>query len=107
MITVILNVFCELGKIEIFGSFSGLLLSRNKTEGEWIGKLKNCKYKIAGINWADKPIKSLGHTLAKNVNRGKINDLINNFFPNIERFLFPYAQNSLFIFSILFSQFRF
>jgi hypothetical protein len=36
------------------------LLNRNKTEGVWIGKLKNCKYKIAGINWTDKPIKSLG-----------------------------------------------
>jgi hypothetical protein len=37
-------------EIEIFGSFSGLLLNRNKTEGVWIGKLRNCKYKIAGIN---------------------------------------------------------
>jgi hypothetical protein len=49
-----------MNEIEIFGSFSGLLLNRNKTEGVWIGKLKNCKYKIAGINWTDKPIKSLG-----------------------------------------------
>jgi hypothetical protein len=30
-------------EIEIFGSFSGLLLNRNKTEGVWIGKLKNSK----------------------------------------------------------------
>jgi hypothetical protein len=42
-----------------------------------------------------------------NVNRGKINDLMINFFPNIERFLFPHAQNSLFIFSILFYQISF
>jgi hypothetical protein len=49
-----------MNEIEIFGSFSGLLLNRNKAEGLWIGKLKNCIYKIAGINWTDKPIKSLG-----------------------------------------------
>ena len=43
------------------------------------------------------------HTLANNVNRGKINDLMIKFFPIIKRFLFPHAQNSLFNFSILFS----
>jgi hypothetical protein len=32
-----------MNEIEIFGSFSGLLLNRNKTEGVWIGKLKNSK----------------------------------------------------------------
>jgi hypothetical protein len=48
-----------MNEIEIFGSFSGLLLNRNKTEGVGIGKLKNCKYKIAGINCTDKPIKSI------------------------------------------------
>ena len=47
------------------------------------------------------------HTLANNVNRGKINDLIIKSFPDIERFLFPHAQHSLFILSILFSQFSF
>jgi hypothetical protein len=54
------DVLKEMNEIEIFGSFSGLLLNRNKTEGVWIGKLTNCKYKNAGINWADKQIKSLG-----------------------------------------------
>ena len=53
------DVLKAMNEIEIFGSFSGLLLNRNKTEGVWIGKLNNCKYKIAGINWADKPIKNL------------------------------------------------
>jgi hypothetical protein len=42
------------------------LLNRNKTEGVWIGNLKNCKYKIPGINWTDKPIKSLGIYLGNN-----------------------------------------
>jgi hypothetical protein len=54
------DVLKAMNEIEIFGSFSGLLLNRNKTEGVWIGKLKNCKFKIAGINWTDKSIKSLG-----------------------------------------------
>ena len=42
------------------------MLNRNKSEGVWIGKLKNCKYKIAGINWTDKPIKSLGIYVGNN-----------------------------------------
>jgi hypothetical protein len=54
------DVLKAMNEIEIVGSFSGLLLNRNKTEGVWIGNLKNCKYKIPGINWTDKPIKSLG-----------------------------------------------
>ena len=54
------DVLKAMNEIEIFGSFSGLLLNRNKTEGAWIGKLRNCNNKIAGINWTDKPIKSLG-----------------------------------------------
>ena len=46
--------------IEIFGSFSGLKLNKNKTEGIWIGKLKHCKDKIDNINFRDKPVKVLG-----------------------------------------------
>ena len=53
------DVLKAMNEIEIFGSFSGLLLIINKTKGAWIGKLKNCKYNIAGINWTDKPIKAL------------------------------------------------
>ena len=49
-----------MNEIEIFGSFLGVLLNRNKTEAVWIGILKKFKYKSAGINWTDKPIKSLG-----------------------------------------------
>jgi hypothetical protein len=33
------DVLKEMNEIEIFGSFSGLLLNRNKAEGVWIGKL--------------------------------------------------------------------
>ena len=35
-----------MNEIEIFGSFLGLVLNRNKAEGIWIGKLKNCKLKV-------------------------------------------------------------
>jgi hypothetical protein len=45
-----------MNEIEIFGSFSGLILNRNKTEG----KLKNCKELIGGIKWAQNPVNALG-----------------------------------------------
>ena len=53
-ISVALNV------IEIFGTFSGLVLNRSKTEGIWVGKLKNCKDKLEGIKWTECPVKVLG-----------------------------------------------
>ena len=55
-----------LNEIEIFGSFSGLLMNKDKTEGLWIEKLKHCKDKVCvcvvvvGIKWTDKPVKTLG-----------------------------------------------
>ena len=54
------DVISEMNIIEIFGSFSGLLVNRNKTEGLWIEKFKYCKDKIVWINWGVKPIKALG-----------------------------------------------
>jgi hypothetical protein len=42
------DVLKAMNEIEIFGSFSGALLNRNKTEAVWIGILKKFKYKIAG-----------------------------------------------------------
>ena len=45
------EIFIALNIIETFGSFSGLILSRNKTEGMWIGCLKNCKDKVENIKW--------------------------------------------------------
>ena len=53
-ITLALNV------IEIFGTFSGLKLNRNKTEGLWVGKLKHCKEKVGGVQFSEKPVKALG-----------------------------------------------
>jgi hypothetical protein len=47
-------------EIETFGSFSGLLMNKNKTGGIWVRKLKHSKDKIEGIKWSEKPIKTLG-----------------------------------------------
>ena len=46
--------------IEIFGSFSGLKLNKNKTESIWIGKLKHCREKVCNITFTYKPVKVLG-----------------------------------------------
>lgn len=43
------EIASALNEMEIFGSLSGLMLNRNKTQGMWAGKLKNCKDKIEGI----------------------------------------------------------
>jgi hypothetical protein len=44
------DIVLAMNEIEIFGSFSGLILNRNKTESIWIGKLKNCKTKLEVLN---------------------------------------------------------
>jgi hypothetical protein len=49
-----------MNEIEIFWSFSRLILNKNKTEGIWIGKLKKCKAKTGGIKWTPNPVKALG-----------------------------------------------
>jgi hypothetical protein len=101
-----------MNEIEIFGSFSGLILNRNKTEGIWIGKLKNCKDKIRGIKWTQNPVKALGiffsfiyifgttHELAKKVNFGRMSVFIIRIFPIIalkvswvKRLLSPKTSN--------------
>ena len=46
--------------IEKFGKHSGLVLNQGKTEGIYLGKLKNSTEKIGNIKWAQKPIKALG-----------------------------------------------
>jgi len=54
------DITLALNDIEIFGSFSGLILNRNKTEGIWIDKLKKTKVKIGGIKWTQNPVRALG-----------------------------------------------
>jgi hypothetical protein len=41
-------------------TFSDLIVNRNKTEGLWIGKVKQSKDKVEHISWTSKPIKHLG-----------------------------------------------
>jgi hypothetical protein len=60
--------------METFGSFSGLLMNKNKTEGIWVGKFKHRKDKIKGKK---KPLKHWVYilvTIKKNVKNitGKI-----------------------------------
>ena len=62
------DVSNAMNEIEIFGSFSGLKLNRNKTEGLWVGKLKHSKDKFFDINWTDKPVKALGVYFGHNKN---------------------------------------
>ena len=40
------QIYVAMNEIEIFGTFSGLMINRNKTEGLWIGKLKHSKDKL-------------------------------------------------------------
>jgi hypothetical protein len=54
------EIYFAFNEIETFGSFSGLLMNKNKTGGIWVGKLKHSKDKIDGIKWSEKPIKTLG-----------------------------------------------
>ena len=60
------DIALAMNEIEIFGSFSGLILNRNKTEGIWIGKLKNCKDKIGGVKWTQNSVKALGTFVGHN-----------------------------------------
>ena len=43
------DISVAMNEIENFGSFSGLVINRNKTEGLWIGKLKHSKDKEENI----------------------------------------------------------
>ena len=46
--------------VDMFGNFSNLRLNKEKTQGMWLGKERNCKKKPLGIAWPDEPIKVLG-----------------------------------------------
>jgi hypothetical protein len=45
------EIYLAFNEIETFGSFSGLLMNKNKTGRIWVGKLKHSKDKIEGIKW--------------------------------------------------------
>ena len=44
------EISLALNEIEIVGSFSELIMNKDKTEGLWIGKLKHCKDKVGELN---------------------------------------------------------
>ena len=46
--------------LEVFRKLSGLKINTSKTEGMWIGSLRNNKSKPFGIRWSGEPIKALG-----------------------------------------------
>lgn len=46
--------------LNLFEIISGLRINCSKTEGMWIGSLRNHKAKPFGIKWPDEPIKALG-----------------------------------------------
>ena len=48
------EIYLAFNEIEIFGSFSGLLMNKKKTGGIWVGKVKYSKDKIEGIKWSEK-----------------------------------------------------
>ena len=46
--------------LEVYKNDSGLTINCTKTEGMWIGSLRNNKTKPLGLKWPDEPIKALG-----------------------------------------------
>ena len=46
--------------VEEFGTYSGLKLNIEKTEGLWIGANKGKQSQPLGISWPENPIKILG-----------------------------------------------
>ena len=45
--------------LEVYKNASGLTINCTKTEGMWIGSLRNNKIKPFGLKWPDEPIKAL------------------------------------------------
>ena len=63
------NSALELLKLlESFQHLSGLKVNSSKTEGLWIGSLKNNQIKPFGIKWPEEPIKALGVFFTYNQN---------------------------------------
>ena len=44
------EISLALNEIKMFGSFSGFIMNKDKTEVLWIGKLKHCKDKVGELN---------------------------------------------------------
>ena len=46
--------------LEVYKNVSGLTINCTKTEGMWIGSLRNNRIKPLCLKWPDEPIKTLG-----------------------------------------------
>ena len=46
--------------LDVFRKLSGLRVNTSKTEGMWVGSLRNNESKPFGIKWSGEPIKALG-----------------------------------------------
>ena len=46
--------------IKVFGKYSGLKLNNSKTEGMWLGSLRQCTNTPLNISWPQKPLRFLG-----------------------------------------------
>ena len=46
--------------LEVYKNVSSLTINCTKTEGMWIGSLRNNQIKPFGLKWPDEPIKALG-----------------------------------------------
>ena len=46
--------------LELFKEVSGLSLNKSKSEGRWLGTLKQCRLKPFSILWPEKPTRALG-----------------------------------------------
>ena len=52
--------------LNIFEEVSGLSLNKSKCEGMWLSTLKQCRLKLFGILWPQKPTRALGVHLSTN-----------------------------------------
>jgi len=53
------SLLALLDLLEVHKNASGLMINCTKTEGMWIGSLRNSKTKPLGLKWPDEPIKAL------------------------------------------------
>ena len=55
--------------LDIFRKLSGLNINTTKTEGMWVGSLRNNESKPFGIKWSGEPIKALGYKMERRTNQ--------------------------------------
>ena len=84
----------SLNLIEIYGSYSGLILNRSKTEGIWVGSHKRDKNKFENITFKTSPIKSLGIYFSTNAEECKTMNF-NRILEKSEKVLTSWSKRNL------------